>query len=52
MHSITHSASFSNKINAWIESTAQKKLVDKDGINIHATNGYQRRLIYQEVRNK
>jgi hypothetical protein len=52
MYSNTHSTFFSNKINAWIESTAQKKPVDKDGINIPATNGYQRRLVYQEVRNK
>ncbi|KAI8342104.1 ribonuclease H-like domain-containing protein [Chlamydoabsidia padenii] len=40
------------KINDWIEETSQKKPVDKDGINIPTMNGYHRRLIYQEVRNK
>ncbi|ORZ15323.1 ribonuclease H-like domain-containing protein [Absidia repens] len=38
------------KINTWLESKNNKPK-DNEGINIAATNGYLRRLIYQEVRN-
>ncbi|CAO3593043.1 unnamed protein product [Absidia cylindrospora] len=38
------------KITTWLESK-ENKPKDNEGINIAATNGYLRRLIYQEVRN-
>ncbi|KAI9323594.1 ribonuclease H-like domain-containing protein [Dichotomocladium elegans] len=39
-----------DKIKKWVEDP--KKGDDHDGVNIDARNAYQRRLIYQEVRNK